>query len=162
MTSLTSRIAGADVGSRELDAEIVFDLFAKPLGKHKLDGGPTGYIWPEKDPSWNLGLRFPGKDRAWFKPKRDGETLVIERDGALVLMNALRVAPLTSSLDAIVALIEQRGFAWRVESPLPSRNGDAWATAGAPGAQEDAFAKTPALALCAAFLTALESQPHAE
>ena len=42
-----------------------------------------------------LGLRFPGKDRAWFARTRvrgdDEETLLIERDGALVLVNSLRV-----------------------------------------------------------------------
>lgn len=87
---------------REIDAQIMFDLFAKPVGK-KSDGGPTGYLWPEDNPSWSFGIRFPGKDRDWFKKhsrEPDDETLLIWRDDAWVLMNALRIPRLTASLDA--------------------------------------------------------------
>lgn len=99
---------------REVDAEIMFDLFAVPTGK-KGDGGPIGYLWPEDNPSWSFGIRFPGKDREWFDAVRKGsggETLLIERDGALVLMNSLRIPTLTASLDAVTALIERDGYQW--------------------------------------------------
>lgn len=94
---------GASTGpDREIDAQIMFDLFAKPVGR-KSDGGPTGYLWPEDNPSWSFGIRFPGKDRDWFKKhsrEPDDETLLIWRDDAWVLMNALRIPRLTASLDA--------------------------------------------------------------
>jgi len=109
LSDLISRVRAATGPDRELDAEIMFDLFATPVGR-KYDGGPTGYLWPEDNPSWSFGIRFPGKDRTWFKDVRkriDGETLVIERDGANVLMNALRIPKLTASLDAAIELCER-------------------------------------------------------
>ena len=115
---LIAALEKAEGPSRGLDAEIAFDLFAKPVGKSPVDGGPIGYIWPEDDPSWSLARRFPGKDRAWFTAVRKrigGETLVIERDGALVLMNAQRVKHYTASLDAalpwekIVTMVYYKG-----------------------------------------------------
>lgn len=109
LSDLISRVRSATGPDRELDAEIMFDLFATPVGR-KYDGGPMGYLWPEDNPSWSFGIRFPGKDRTWFKDVRkriDGETLVIERDGANVLMNALRIPKLTASLDAAIELCER-------------------------------------------------------
>jgi len=109
LSDLIDRVRSVTGPDRELDAEIMFDLFATPVGR-KYDGGPTGYPWPEDNPSWSFGIRFPGKDRTWFKDvcKRiDGETLVIERDGANVLMNALRIPKLTASLDAAIELCER-------------------------------------------------------
>lgn len=109
---LIAKLAAAEGPSRKLDAEIMFDLYAKPVGK-KDDGGPSGYLWPEDSPSWAFGVRFPGKDRAWFKTtKRDSneETLLIERDGALVLMNKLRIPSLTASLDAALTLVPEGWF----------------------------------------------------
>lgn len=87
--------------SRECDAEIMFDLYAMPVGVSTKDGGPVGYIWPEDNPSWNLGIRFAGRTRDWFE---GGEKLVIERDGAFVLMNDLRIPRLTTSIDAAASL----------------------------------------------------------
>ncbi len=87
LSDLIDRVRSATGPDRELDAEIMFDLFATPVGR-KYDGGPTGYLWPEDNPSWSFGIRFPGKDRTWLKDVRkriDGETLVIDRDGANVL-----------------------------------------------------------------------------
>lgn len=110
LSSLIARLEKAEGPNRDLDAEIVFDVFATPVGKHKEDDGPIGYIRLDDQPSWNLGLRFPGKDRAWFSATRKqikGETLLIERDGAFVLMNSLRVPELTSSIDAAVSLAER-------------------------------------------------------
>ncbi|HEU4986843.1 MAG TPA: hypothetical protein VFT89_07240 [Rhizobiaceae bacterium] len=124
---LIARVEALTGPDREVDAEIMFDLFAKPVGVKK-DGGPMGYLWPEDNPSWSFGIRFPGKDRAWFKrSRRDRETLLIERDGALVLMNDLRVPTLTASLDAAVALVETAlpGWTWRVATC--SVSDDAWA-----------------------------------
>ena len=118
LSDLIARVRSATGPDRELDAEIMFDLFAVPVGK-KEDGGPTGYLCSEDNLSWSFGIRFPGRDRAWFQGARnrtDGETLVIERDGANVLMNALRIPKLTASLDAAVALCERvlPGWWWRV------------------------------------------------
>lgn len=105
---LIERVEQGSGPDRQDDAEIMFALFAQPVGEHD-DGGPRGYLWPEDNPSWNFGIRFPGRDREWVEKARDGyeETLVIERDGAAVLMNALRVPELTGSIDAAVALTEQ-------------------------------------------------------
>jgi hypothetical protein len=114
-TELALKIEHATEASRELDAEIMFDLYAKPIGKNEIDGGPAGYLWPEDNASWSFGIRFPGKDRQWFTEIRKrafGETLVIQRDGALVLMNALRIPRLTSSIDAALTLIPKDWF-WR-------------------------------------------------
>lgn len=109
-SDLIAKLEALDGPSREVDAEIVFDAFATPVGKHKDDDGPIGYIDMADQPSWNLGLRFPGKDRDWFSACRKqikGETLLIERDGSYVLMNSLRVPELTASLDATIALVER-------------------------------------------------------
>lgn len=111
MRDLIERLERATGPDRELDAEIMFDLFAKPVGTNKIDGGPSGYLWPEDNPSWSFGIRFPGKDRAWFadvRRKIGGETLLITRDGALVLMNSLRIPSLTNSLDAALTLFVRR------------------------------------------------------
>lgn len=121
LSSFIARLETAEGPDRGLDAEIVFDAFATPVGKHKEDGGPIGYIRLDDQPSWNLGLRFPGKDRAWFAATRKqikGETLLIERDGAFVLMNSLRVPELTSSTDAAVSLAERvlPGWDWCTQS----------------------------------------------
>lgn len=42
--------------SRALDGEIMFALYAKPVGDR-------GFLWPEDDPSWSFAIRFPGKTR---------------------------------------------------------------------------------------------------
>lgn len=106
--TLSQRIAALTGPDRAVEAEVMFDLYAKPVGKSKIDGGPRGYLWPEDNPSWSFGLRFPGKNREWFEEQRrggDGERLLIERDGALVLMNDLRVPRLTASLDAAMSVV---------------------------------------------------------
>ncbi len=111
MTSdLITRLSKLDAPDREVDAEIVFDLLATPVGQHKEDGGPIGYIDLADQPSWNLGMRFPGKDKAWFAATRKqikGETLLIERDNAYVLMNSIRVPELTGSWDAVKFLMDR-------------------------------------------------------
>ena len=110
LSGVIERLEKATVPDREIDAEIMFDVFATPVGKHKEDGGPIGYIRLDDQPSWNLGLRFPGKDREWFAATRKqikGETIIIERDGAHVLMNSLRIPELTGSVDAAIALAER-------------------------------------------------------
>jgi hypothetical protein len=113
LPALIEQLERAAEGSRELDAEIMFDLYAKPVGQHKDDGGPIGYNIPNDQPSWNLGVRFPGKDRAWFtevRKRNKGETIVIERDGALVLMNSIRIPKLTTTLDAAMTLVPADGW----------------------------------------------------
>ncbi len=109
LLELAERLEAAEKGSRELDAEIMFDLFATPAGEHEL-GGPRFYLDPEDDPSWCFGLRFPGKSKDWIvgtRKKLRAETLVIERDGANVLMVSPRVPDLTTSLDAALALADR-------------------------------------------------------
>lgn len=157
LPALIEKLRSLKGPDREVDAEIMFDLFAVPVGR-KSDDGPSGYLWPEDNPSWNFGMRFPGRNREWFdkvRRRNDYETLLIERDGALVLMNSLRIPPLTSSLDAVVALIERDG-AW--DWSIHRDNGEA--IAGVQPASEDgcdcagAHAPTPAIALLIAFLEA--------
>jgi len=165
-TDIIERLERAEGPDREMDAEIMFDLFAKPVGK-KDDGGPSGYLWPEDNPSWSFGIRFPGKGREWFtraRAKVDGETLLIERDGALVLMNALRAPKLTASLDAAVALVERMlpDHDWS----LFADNGEA--IAGVMPASEDgcdeaiSHGATPAIALLIALFRAMEAQESGE
>lgn len=113
LSELLLKVEHATEANRELDAEIMFDLYAKAVGRNEIDGGPTGYLWPEDNPSWNFGIRFPGKDRQFFTKNRnrvDRETLLIERDGALVLMNALRIPSLTASVDAALTLLPKDWF----------------------------------------------------
>lgn len=164
---IIARLTAATGPDRELDAEIMFDLFAKPFGK-KEDGGPTGYLWPEDNPSWNFGIRFSGKDRAWFgecRKKIDGETLLIERDGALVLMNSLRIPALSASIDATVALIGRVLPGWDRSSGKISWSFDldgnrTW-NANLRYFRAEADAPTLPLAILLALFRALEAQePH--
>lgn len=159
LSSLIARLEKAEGPNRDLDAEIVFDVFATPVGKHKEDDGPIGYIRLDDQPSWNLGLRFPGKDRAWFSATRKqikGETLLIERDGAFVLMNSLRVPELTSSIDAAASLAERvlpgcQVNVTRFTSTMARASiGNGWLAA--------TNHKTPALALVLATLRALDQK----
>lgn len=157
LATLVAKIEGATGPSREIDAEIAFDLFARPWGRKGIDGGPSGYLWPEDNPSWSFGIRFPGKDRDWFKSVRTGiggETLLIERDGALVLMNALRVKSYTTSIDAAITLIPPgHAFSLHVDADgtvfagVMLDDGDGCDNADQLGA-------TAALALCAAAIRA--------
>lgn len=98
LRALQTKLANATVPSRELDAEIMFDLFAEQIS------GTRFFLWPEDNPSWSFGMAFPGKDRGWLAQVRKRapgeETLLIERGGVLVLMNALRIPKITASLDA--------------------------------------------------------------
>lgn len=119
LSTLIERVEALTGPDREVDAEVMFDLLATPVGQHKEDGGPMGYIRLDDQPSWNFGLRFPGKDRAWFQAARKqikGETLLIERDGAYVLMNSLRIPEITASIDAAVALVARVLPGWRIEN----------------------------------------------
>jgi len=162
LSELASRVERAEGANRELDAEIMFDLYAKPVGQHADDGGPTGYLWPEDSASWAFGIRFPGKDRAWchdVRKRSDGETLVIERDGAVVLMNNLRVPKLTASLDAALTLLGP-GYWWiigkgKTTATEPTYGAQVFAAGNGQHpigeAENDASA---ALALCAAALRA--------
>lgn len=158
MSDLIAKLEKLEGPDREVDAEIVFDAFASPVGKHKEDGGPIGYIDITDQPSWNLGLRFPGKDREWFSACRKqikGETLLIERDGSYVLMNSLRVPELTASLDAAIALVERvlPGWDW-------GRDDDQRMYLYPPNTDECLSARgaTPAIALLIALLKAKEAQ----
>jgi hypothetical protein len=165
LSALACRVMDLQGPSREVDAEIMFDLYAKPCGVLKIDGGPRGYLWPEDNPSWNFGLRFPGKNRNWFEEQRqgvEGERLLIERDGALVLMNDLRIPHLTASLDAAMTLVPPHTVAvsFDLEFGLDGETCGAILTiASLAGNQEvRAVAKTHFNALTAAALLARGEQ----
>lgn len=130
--------------SRELDGEIMFSLFAVPVGKN-------GYLWPEDDPSWAFAMRFPGKDAAWFKANSDPqrETILIWREGDPILLNHMRIKPVTSSLDAAVTLVPESAGAY-CAGKAATAVGHCFASVD----NEECWAKTPALALCAAALRA--------
>ena len=155
--TILNRLRSAESGSRELDAEIMFDLFAKPVGERK-DGGPVGYLWPEDNPSWNFGLRFPDSTKEQILTNRkhvDGETLIIERDGANVLMNSIRIPLATTSIDAALALVDKMlpGWFYRVcpkycELTHPKYRAK----------DVDGHGATPALAILTALFTALEAK----
>ena len=160
LDDLLRRVEAATGPDREIDAAVMFDLFAKPVGARD-DGGPTGYLWPEDNPSWSFGIRFPGKDREWFtaaRQKIDGETLTIWRDDAWVLMNSLRIPPLTASVDAALALAERvlPGCMWRVGFDPDDGSMKAEIVTAAPRCVSvRANHDTPALAICAAVLRAI-------
>jgi len=171
LEALLARVEAATGPDRELDAEIMFDLFAKPVGKAAQDGGPRGYLWPEDNPSWAFGMRFPGKPREWFKSStEDHEKILIERDGAFVQMNSLRVPALTGSIDAVVALVEKmlpgcEWYVWNVardQNDIPCGPGATlWHDSlkfvddGCWSSGDVHSGNTPALALIAALLRAL-------
>lgn len=70
---------------------------------------------------------------------------MIDRDGAIVLMNALRVRPYTTSVDCALLLVPE-GLDWGVDW----RAGESDATVGEYLGQ----GRTPALSLCLAALRA--------
>lgn len=104
--SIPDIIAALEGGSgpdRQLDAEIMFSLFAKPV-----QANPRMYLWPEDNPSWSFGIAFPDKDEAWIKATRaksGEETLVVHRGGVPILMNSLRVLQVTRFIDAATQLL---------------------------------------------------------
>ena len=159
--TILDRLRSADIGSRELDAEIMFDLFAKPVGERK-DGGPVGYLWPEDNPSWNFGLRFPDSTKEQILTNRkhvDGETLIIERDGANVLMNSIRIPELTASIDAALALVERMLPEWQIYIGIMREANGGCVAQVAPN--QDATmvkGKTAPLAILTALFTALEAK----
>lgn len=82
---------------------------------------------------------------------------------------AIEVPAYTASLDAALALVERcdPGFKWRVAAYTPAEaqacgidraERPFWATCGLPSEQEQATGKTPALALLAALLRALNTK----
>lgn len=156
---LAERCEKATGPDRELDAAVMFDAFAVPVGQMS-DGGPRGYLWPSDNPSWSFGLRFPGKGRDWFAKQRRGdkkETLLLERDGALVLMNDIRVPALTGSLDAITALVEEQMPG--AHHGYCRTDASTWAFVRLGGVPiESKPAATPVLALCAAFCRAMAAK----
>jgi hypothetical protein len=169
---IIAQLEKAQGPDRELDAAIMFDLYAQPVGR-KDDGGPCGYLWPEDNPSWSFGIRFPGKSREWFDQVRSrgrfDETLVIWRDNAFVLMNHLRVLKLTASVDAALTLVPagNRDIDISRTPHSASRGAKLWqARIGIETLEEDpdwtgpqgiGDAETPAIAICIAALRAREA-----
>lgn len=157
LLTLADRVEAMDGPDRAVDAEIAFDLFAKPCGK-KSDGGPRGYLWPEDSPSWNFGLRFTGTSFEQILKNRRGheETLLIERDNGIVLMNDLRIKNYTASLDAAMTMMPE---GWLVVSLSDlGLAGGCMCRLGNPGTSQDAMSdcgvRTLTLALTAACLRA--------
>lgn len=83
---------------RNLDGEIMFYLFAKPVTKTS-----NSYIWPEDNPSWIFAHRRQSPVSDECKKNRD-ETIEFQFENQWILMNSLRVPPLTTSLDAVKTL----------------------------------------------------------
>jgi hypothetical protein len=145
----------------------MFDLYAQPVGQHEVDRGPIGYLSSLDNPGWSFGLRFPGKPREWFKAERwalrGSETLLIERDGALVLMNSLRIPKLTASIDEALRLVPDRhrwlldkrpGAADRHDGYRAQVYREAHPYASDGSDTPTHWGASPALALCVAALRA--------
>lgn len=157
--TILERLRAATGPDRELDAEIMFDLFAKPVGQKK-DGGPAGYLWPEDNPSWNFGIRFPSSTKEQILASRkyvDGETLIIERDRGNVLMNPIRMPELTASIDSALALVE-RMLPDAAYDLHKSDNGYSFSILRADLDRPYFSGATPALAILTALFAALEVQ----
>ena len=148
--------------SRELDGEIMFSLFAKPAD----DQVPTRhYLWPEDNASWSFAIRFPGWKAERIAANRRGqETIVIWRDGDPILLNSLRIKPVTFGLDAAVTLVPENV----VETVLRIYQTGVYAritlASGAPVYCEALNNPkiTPALALCAVALRARAEMEKAD
>lgn len=103
MSDLLARLQQLAAPDRDTDGDVMFSLFAQPVGEN-------GFLWPEDNPSWVFAMRFPGKDRPWFDRARRGignETILVWRDGDPILMNDLRVPPLTRDLQQAVNITEK-------------------------------------------------------
>jgi hypothetical protein len=138
LPDLITRLSEAKEGSRELDAAM----------------GATLRIFASSEPpSWvaNWAGRFVAH------PTRPGFVALEHTDGELG-MN-WRAEPVTTSVDAILALIEKRKPSWVGPINLHmAGSGQATLEPRDPcGLAIQAFGWTPALALCIALLTALQS-----
>lgn len=99
LTDLIARVEGASGADREIDGRVMFSLFAKPMCGR-------GYLWPEDNPCWSFAFRFDQSMRA-ARTAHDETIEWQQSDGSWILMNSLRVPPLTASIDAVVALIRR-------------------------------------------------------
>jgi hypothetical protein len=164
---LLNAIALASGPSRLLDGQIMFGLFAHPVGHH-------GYIWPEDNPSWSFALVFDApvpdktKDQAVRDARASGERAKewIEwprDDGRWILMNELRVPPLTASLDAGAALLQRVLPGWTASGVLVGEPAKIAVTRPSLLRPMPVVAKgaTPPLALLAAILTAAHAHRRA-
>lgn len=108
LSDLIRRVEAGEGPDRILDGEVMFRLFAKPVGD-------KGFLWPEDNPSWSFAIAF--KEPVSEKTKKscpDKEWIEFQHeDGRWILMNSLRVPPLTSSLDAVATLMERGLPEWR-------------------------------------------------
>lgn len=145
MSDLLAALERAEIGSDELSARVICAVAAPPGSFVKQS--PLNGAWCIYD-----GVDTRGRDRSWEKRgwhRPDGW-------------------PVTTSLDAIVSLIEREmpGWDWSVhrhkQGAEPSLR-DAWAGLRAPpkgivsGILHEANGYTPALALCIAFVKAKEA-----
>jgi len=147
-TDLISRFEAAEGGSRELDTLLAIEVGHRPFHAAELREGFRYDLRPddtnERIVQWVVGDGYERRDNSWKAP------------------------PYTTSLDAIVALIERElpgpGPYWEVRRLLPSERvpgalGPFWAAVGRPGEREGTDAATAALALCIAFLKAKALAP---
>lgn len=108
LDELIARAEGETGQDRLLDGQIMFALFARPVGDR-------GYIWPADDPGWVFAMRFSQSMRE-ARSKLEGETIEWQLPGGdWILMNNLRVPKLTVSLDAALKVFRDAlpGFWWR-------------------------------------------------
>lgn len=140
MTSLiplATRVEALDGPDREVDALVMAQFY-------------------RREERW-IGCRDqddePVPDNVWVNPRTD-RWVTTARDGF----------EFTRSLDVVVALITEKLPGW--SHAYCSQAGKVTGLVGPPGCEEhvafEVRAKTPALALLAAFLRALASQPDAD
>lgn len=162
--ALIERLEKLEGPDREVDGEIMFSLFAKPVGQNG-----RHYLWPEDNPSWSFAIRFPGKDAEWFRRTRRGsdqETILVWRDGDPILMNDLRITKITASIDAAVGLVERvlpgcnTSMCWGEPYRSPMAVLSPLAKSGRHPAE--ASGPTPAIALCLALCRSLLANRRGE
>lgn len=138
MRDLIERLAKAKSGSRELDCALYVALGRRPSWL-----GDGGILWVDTKDRAGPVVRFAydGKPSTGNPPVNDTPAY-------------------TTSLDAIVALIEEKSPSRGPVTLLMAGSAEAYIDSADPcGPTVKAFGQTPALALCIALLRALHPQP---
>lgn len=108
LADLIDRVESGASTDRVLEGQIMFALFAKPCGG-------MAYLWPEDNPSWVFAMRSSQSMKA-ARAGIEGETIEWRLpSGDWILINNLRVPPITTSLDAALKVLRDAlpGFWWR-------------------------------------------------